>query len=302
MTWAFEAPIQNPGAKFVLVALADHASDHAGEDWACFPSVERLMQFTAQSRATVERHLRWLTGEGWISRRRRRRADGKLGIYDYVLHRTPKPSKAHDHTSNCSMDHTSNCDPAMRQNEGQPHVKMTHQEPPIEPPVEPPMRASEREARRWAEDVWRVWPDAGRRPSSVRLLATALLGEIGAGADPARMVVAAGAYAKDRTAWGASGAPVAAHRFFEEGRWEQFAVVEPGGAEPPRTVFAGPAELRSRFVTARGEPWAVSWIDPCGWDNTTRALLPRTVTAAQRIWSEGRAVLAELGVSVGGRG
>lgn len=38
--WAFKTPIQNPGAQFVLVALAEHARDE-GEGWTCFPSIKR---------------------------------------------------------------------------------------------------------------------------------------------------------------------------------------------------------------------------------------------------------------------
>lgn len=86
LTWAFEADLDS-GRKFVLVALADHAADHSGEDWTCFPSTARLVAQTGMSVSTVERHLKGLWRDGWLSRARRRRKDGTLGIYDFTLHR-----------------------------------------------------------------------------------------------------------------------------------------------------------------------------------------------------------------------
>ena len=61
LNWAWEASISVPGAKFVLVALADHGGDHDGEDWTCRPSIGRLCRFTSQSERAVQRHLKWLT-------------------------------------------------------------------------------------------------------------------------------------------------------------------------------------------------------------------------------------------------
>lgn len=147
LTWAWKARIPD-GPKFVLVALADHASDHAGEDWTCFPSVDRLIERTCKSRSTVERHLKWLDENGWISRRRRRRADGTLGIYDFILHRekfsdlTPiegmaDPKSGVAHTSDRRVDHTSNDPSTTRQMGPQPHVNLTQQEPSLEPSEEP---------------------------------------------------------------------------------------------------------------------------------------------------------------------
>jgi hypothetical protein len=56
-------------------------------DWTCFPSIADIMDWTDYSRAAVERNLQLLWREGYISRKRRRRADGSFGIYDYTLHR-----------------------------------------------------------------------------------------------------------------------------------------------------------------------------------------------------------------------
>lgn len=297
MTWAWEAPIATPGAKFVLVALADHAADHAGEDWTCFPSVERLMQFTSQSRATVERHLSALAADGWISRVRRRVSTGRLGVYDYVLHRVRRvadaaaaePETQGDHTSNCSMDHASNCGSTMLQNEGEPCVNLQHlyRLTPIEPSEEPSERGRARMASPdwWGREAWAVWPVAGQRPSSERLVIAAVAAEIAAGASPDRLLLAARAYAADKLAWGASGQPVACHKFFVEGRWENFAKVVPGGPGGPldtRTRFVSD-EIRAAMVAAKGEPWVISWLDPCGFDGAVRAIDPGSSTRAAKL-------------------
>lgn len=89
LTWAFPSVVGSPGAHAVLVALADHGSDHKGEDWTCFPAVERLMEFTEQAEKTVRRHLDFLVAEGWISRRPRSARGRREAVYDYWLHRDP---------------------------------------------------------------------------------------------------------------------------------------------------------------------------------------------------------------------
>lgn len=314
MSWAWDQPISTPGAKFVLVALADHASDHAGEDWTCYPSVERLMAFTSQSRATVERHLSALVDGGWISRVRRKSKDGRMGVYDYVLHRDRKVSKdqpkdpASDpaHAANCSMDHASICGSAMRQNEGQPCLNLTHlykDEPPIEPSDEPSSRARAGEVADWRDGFWLGWPAAAKRYSSRRLTFAALDAEVAAGADPAALLVAGRAYAADPTAWGTSGLPVAPHTFLAEGRWENFAKVEAGGPggmiEQARTRFASET-WRDALVVECGEAWVRSWVDPCDWDEAGRVLSPRLAVRAERLREPGpAAVLARFGIQVG---
>lgn len=83
--WAFNAPIRSSGAKFILVALAEHARDEGREAWTCFPSVKRLAKWTAQGERTIERHLAWLIAEGWISREVRRDRRRGESAYFYTL-------------------------------------------------------------------------------------------------------------------------------------------------------------------------------------------------------------------------
>jgi hypothetical protein len=57
-------------------------------------------------------------------------------------------------------------------------------------------------------------------------------------------------------------------------------------------------EVRAAFAAAKGEDWTRSYLDPCGWDAASRALKPRTATAGAKIAREGRAVLADLKLTV----
>jgi hypothetical protein len=200
------------------------------------------------------------------------------------------------HAANCSMDHASNCSPAMRQNEGQPCCNLQHVLTPIEPSIEPSRRERARSALPdWANEAWNIWPEAGRKPSSLRLVRAAIQAEIDRGEDPAAVVSGCRAYALDRTAWGASGAPAAAHRFIEQGRWENFTASplapSAGLAGPARTGFAAPAAVREAFVARHGDAAAASYLDPCGWREADQVLLART-GAAQR-WLIERGYRAE---------
>ena len=73
ITWAFEQHIATPGAKLVLVALADHANKKTGET---FVGQKRIAEKTSQGVRTVRRHLDWLEENGFISREVRRRDNG----------------------------------------------------------------------------------------------------------------------------------------------------------------------------------------------------------------------------------
>jgi len=62
--------------------------------------------------------------------------------------------------------------------------------------------------------------------------------------------------------------------------------------------FLGPKEVRAAFVSAKGEEWTRSYIDPCGWqDVPTRALIAPTSFSLSKI-DEERRFLAGLGLTV----
>lgn len=70
LNWAFAAEVTPSGAKFVLVALADHAD----ADGHCYPGQEVLAAKTGQSARSVRAHLAALEEAGWIARTKRRKA------------------------------------------------------------------------------------------------------------------------------------------------------------------------------------------------------------------------------------
>lgn len=94
--------------------------------------------------------------------------------------------------------------------------------------------------------------------------------------------------------------------------WRQWVDIEletapKAEAKPPATAvevqgFDGPAELRAALVRARnpgGGAWAVSWIDPCKWDEAERALIPPTPFHARRLRADIGSLLADMRVSIG---
>jgi len=66
--WAFEQKLDDPLAKLVLLALADHYNESTGDAW---PSIDRLVTVTEGSRSTVIRKLKKLEQVGFISREKR---------------------------------------------------------------------------------------------------------------------------------------------------------------------------------------------------------------------------------------
>lgn len=81
LTWAFKQPITPAGLKFVLVALANYAS----EDGYCYPSQHTLSELTGQSERAVRGHLATLERRGFIRREQRRKAVGTRNSDGFFL-------------------------------------------------------------------------------------------------------------------------------------------------------------------------------------------------------------------------
>lgn len=64
LSWAWEADVDTPGRKLVLVGLAQFANDKQ----ECWPSQKTLAERTLQSERTVREHLAWLEATGFITR------------------------------------------------------------------------------------------------------------------------------------------------------------------------------------------------------------------------------------------
>lgn len=86
LTWAFKQNVGDPGAKFVLVVIADHA----GKSGFAWPSQEQISRYTDQTDRTVRKHLKALEAAGFISRKERRRDDGRKSSTGYQLITSPE--------------------------------------------------------------------------------------------------------------------------------------------------------------------------------------------------------------------
>ena len=101
--------------------------------------------------------------------------------------------------------------------------------------------------------------------------------------------------AKVDTICGGKGAPDMAV-WLRQGK--HLAWLEAEAAKPAVIPFAGPPEVRAAVVTAKGEGFAIAYVDPCGWDEGRRALIARTSTAAKALEIEVGAVLRARRVTV----
>jgi DNA-binding PadR family transcriptional regulator len=105
---AFDAPVNDPQAKLVLLAIARHA-DKRG---SCYPSAARLMVVTGLSKASVYRKISYLERHGFI-RVTRRGKDGKntSNLYRLLLshsetkqsHTEPIISQEHINNISCNV-------------------------------------------------------------------------------------------------------------------------------------------------------------------------------------------------------
>lgn len=329
LNWAFDSGLPS-GQRFVLVVLADHAGNHSGEDWTCFPAVETLVDMTGMGRSTVERHLSWLWAEGWISREPRVRADGTLGINDYVLHRLPE-RRAVLKEERARMEklpgrrRSGGDDPSLKSRDGpslksrvsnpqiegwtpsEPSLKSRGQEPPSEPSDEPTTRVRE-PGDDGFDEVATLWPLKGRKftrwPAARAAWAKARQVE---SVERLQAAIAACARDPDRAKgdFGWPGLDV----FLRDEIWRGYL---PGAAEAAapqpalRTRFAGPPELRAAIVAAATEDFAAAYLDRASFDG--EAVRPATGEAFKKLRDPSlAAVFQRCGVRlvapvIGGRG
>lgn len=102
---AFDAPVADPQAKLVLLAIARHA-DKRG---SCYPSAARLMVVTGLSKASVYRKISYLEKHGFI-RVTRRWGEGKntSNLYHLLLSQA-ESKQSHTETK------VSHCEPLISQ-------------------------------------------------------------------------------------------------------------------------------------------------------------------------------------------
>lgn len=305
--WAFSAPIQSPGAKFLLVALAEHARGPEGEDWTCFPSVKRLARWTAQGERTIERHLNWLIAEGWISRQQRSSRRRGESAYFYTLHQSKVAADEADEGvsreasitrprrvgGRIATRQTSADQPPVSPQSPANLASAYKDEPGIEPVSEPRTgRAMDIEDP--FEAFWAAYPnkveERGARRQFSRLVRS---GEVSSG----RLIAGARAYArlvegrpkafiKSPTSW------------LTKGCWADVASEAQPETVEVIPVFEGPGDVWATVANAKGVKWAGSYLAPCSWNAATRTLRPRTGTAAITLRREIGNLLRHLSVSV----
>jgi len=324
LTWAFGTDVPS-GAKFVLVVLADRGSDHSGENWTCFPSIDSIAEATGCAGRSVERHLKWLEADGWIARRRRRRSDGTLGSYDYELIRarpeagpagcmmegkktlfdqgddadkfTEQPAanlaggEGADTTRQIRHDHPTNST--------QPPAKLSglyKDEPSIEPSGNP------QGAREPGSDGFRsgfiAYPQSGRARTDqgkARAAWALACDQAGGVAVVVEAVSRYAAVAGDHP--GDHGAP-AMQRWLSEGRWQAW--LEPVVAAPVILASACPVpEALRQAIGERSDAGKLaSYLDPAAWDGEARTLTARTAFAARWLRETLRDIPQARGVRV----
>lgn len=79
--WAWEAPLEHPNDRLVLLALVEWAD----VEYTCFPSIASLCRRTLLSERTVVRSLRRLEDDGYLQREERQRENGSRSSNRYRL-------------------------------------------------------------------------------------------------------------------------------------------------------------------------------------------------------------------------
>lgn len=287
LTWAFEADLtENPGAKFVLVALADHAGDHAGEDWMCWPSVERIMEFTSMPLRTVERHLSWLVSEKWITRETPRDARGRKKVRVYRLLRDRGQDENEAPEADCPPANMAGGEPdPPAKNAGSTRQKGAHHPPmvaggykdePPEPSITPTPGARDGLDEAF-EALCAAYPTSGMDNTDVPLARTRFASAVDQVGDPMRIVLAAKSFNAAPETQRRSYAAPGLHVWLDQQRYR--GRLPPSAVEVAELLTADsgvPAKVRLAFVGRHGESWAKATIDKCGWRALDETLIAPT--------------------------
>jgi len=311
MQWAFHAPIRSSGAKFILVALAEHARDEGHDAWTCFPSMKRLAKWTAQGERTIERHLSWLAAEGWISRQTRPGRRRGESAYFYTLHQAPvemedEPGaelvrEARRKPANLAANRDGIARQIGAEHPPIPTPKPAKlapayiEEPVIEPVSEPEAPRARDIEDRFAE-FWSAYPnqveERGAKTEFKRLV-------IRGDAAPGQLINGAMSYAKQVR----NRAP----RYIKTptnwllgGCWADAPAAASAPAPPTvlSAAFEGPDEVWATVTRRKGLGWAVSYLAPCAWSPSSRTLRARTAFAARTLRDELGALLRDLAVAI----
>lgn len=144
--------------------------------------------------------------------------------------------------------------------------------------------------------AWEAYPRLGRDRSMSRAKVWPLWREAAQQAGgPEKLLAAVRRYVRDDKTHKGDCGPPAFDRWLKAGRWEHFL----DGEISPRIVVVFPdPEIRAAVISAKGEGWAASWLDPCGWEPERRVIIPRNGLAANKLRSEVMRVLQARKASV----
>lgn len=281
-----EAP--GPSALLLLFVLAEYA----GADGCCYPSQRTLSERAKLSERAVRDNLRLLEEAGLIRQQRRNRKDGTRtsNLIRLVYY---KPEET-EFAGGCDV-----AKPAAKSAGSLGAVESDNRQlttglPAIsagpttfEPVREPITPLSAREILAVFDRWWEIYPRKIERPAALKIFSSILRR---GGATGEQLI--AGAQREAITTHGREPNFIKSPTtWLQRESW----VAEPAAANPvrdeaplgsTRVEFAGPAQLRAAAVAARDESWVRAWIDPCGWDAATKALIPRGPTARDRINQE----------------
>lgn len=303
-----------PTANAHVVLLLYVLGQYAQADGSCFPSIETLAEDSHLSTSAVRKALKEAEVAGLIRREERVRKDGGRSSNRIILTYCERPDLADDldvagghkpRKAPRKVSHPptqyeggslSNTKGVPLQYEG---AFLKQDSLITEGSEEPTHRVGGLDDV--VREIWAAWPSAGREHSSERLVADAVVAELGAGAVLADVRAGSLAYAAKPSAHGASGSkPKAPHTFLAEGRWKTHRprADQHAPVVTPRIQFAD-AEVRAALFGAMGEAWVVSWLDPCGWDKGKREVDPRIKRRADKLGEHRPAEeLTKLGVVV----
>lgn len=166
---------------------------------------------------------------------------------------------------------------------------------PSSPPIVPPTKG---DLDAVAERIWALQPKLeGKRrqtkPDVRKALSTVLRNAKADDVEAAcRAYYALPASTKEGGAFA-----MGAARLLQNDRWREFL----GSDAPAQRVNIAPfpdEQIRNAVISAKGEAWTASWLDPCVWDEERRAIVPRNGLAAQKLKAEVSRVLSARQVQI----
>lgn len=298
LAWAKNQRVGDPVAKSILLLLAE-AANAAG---TCFPSQATLSEDSEVPRRTLQRKIQLLVDLGLVSiEERKRNSDGGRSSN---LYRLNAPSEFLRQSGEDDGDPRVTVAQGATPPDGGPPAPIggaTNEPSLLTVETSDEVSPRRREVEDGFERFWAVYPRKEEQRAAFRQFERVVRGRA---ATIDELISGAQRYAiathdRERSKVKLAENWLKAEAWCEPGS-------QPSGAAPaepqqclPRTAFDGPAELRAAVVSVRGEAWVAAWIDPCGWDEDARQLIPRLAFARDRIRQELGHHLRQWGVSVG---